>query len=162
MKKTSSIIKIAGLAMLLMVVATVFPASADVTVYKINTDGSKTLVNNSNSPTVTVAQDASGKITISEDSTVLGPKNDLCNGLANCKSVTITPDSKLPINIVGENGSLNADKPSATIDALPATTWFFASATNYRAGIGCSASSSNYYGGASAQASGTSVSCSFW
>ncbi len=105
MRKTS-MIKVMGIAMLLMVVAVAFPASAEVTTYKINTDGTKTLVNSSNSPTVTI----------------------------------------------DGNGSLNANtsKPSETIDAFAAVTYHYASATNYRTGWSCSASSSNYDGGASA------------
>lgn len=116
--RITSMIKVVGIAMLLMVVAVAFPASAEVTTYKINTDGTKTLVNSSNSPTVTI----------------------------------------------DGNGSLDANtsKPSETIDAFAAVTYHYASATNYRTGWSCSASSSNYDGGASAQSSGTSVSCSYW
>lgn len=116
--RETSIIKVVGFAMLLMIVAAVFPASAEVTTYKMNTDGTKQQVGSSDNPTVTI------------------------DGNSN-----LTAD---------------ASKPSTTIDAFAAVTYHYASATNYVIGWGCSASSPNSGGGASAQSSGTSVSCSWW
>lgn len=161
-----STIRTVGIALFLMLAVT-FPVSAGVTVYEINSDDSRTVINSSNSHTISVVQGTDGEITISEDNSVPELLNNVHADTANYKSVTITPDSKDPVHIVDENGSIDTYhvdvvEPSATIDAFAATTWHYASATNYRTGWSCSASSSNYDGGASAQSSGTTVSSSYW
>lgn len=151
-----STIRTIGIALFLMLAVT-FPVSAGVTVYEINSDGSRTVINSSNSNAITVEQGTDGEITISEDS-IIGHPNYYT------KSITVTSDSD-PVHIVDENGSIDTYhvdvvEPSATIDAFAATTWHYACAENSRIGRGCSITSSNYDGYASACSSGSTVSCS--
>lgn len=152
-----STIRTVGIALFLMLAVT-FPVSAGVTVYEINSDDSRTVIDSSNSHTILVVQGTDGEITISEDSIIELPNYT--------RSITVTSDSD-PVHIVDESGSIDTYhvdvvEPSATIDAFAATIWHYACAENYQIGRGCAITSSNYGGGASACSSDTTLSCNAW
>ncbi len=143
-------------------------APCAITVFKINPDGTTTVVKTfeGRGPmVVTVTQNEDGSpnspnIT-KEDRQISEDERHSSNAY---KGITITPETALPVNIVNENFSLTADvlKPSEKIDASARTLYYKATAQNYYAGQWCCKISNDYDLGTGAQSWDSRTYCYFF
>lgn len=149
-----------GIALFLMLAVTFSVSAAPDTggaIYKINPDGTQTLVENYNgtNQTMTATLDADGKLKIvrEDGKPILGERS----------IYEITSDTTLPTAINTDNCGGGASKEvvaAQDIDALAAVTYYYSTATNYRIPATSYAYSGNINGYAGTEAGDNY--CKWW